>query len=252
MQLYLAVTPAEAQAAGRYTRSLAHVAYRIGPSSSLLRQNLLMNTRGGLLSLSDRESPAITAPEKLAAAVLRECGLRGYSGAVLDFEESPTPERRAFVKRLSEQMGRQLGLLVPEAYASDGGTVLVNTAVSGGSLLEHLQSSMGRYGRSALDLQRLSMDFILPALSGRGRPMPLEELQSLLKAEAPAVFFSQDLCARYFTYTRDGKTHFIIYDDAETLNRKLRIGSSLGYQTALVMYPEVSDLLEKLFGRESR
>ena len=52
MQIYLAVTPAEAQEASRFRCSLAHVAYCIGPDSTLLRQNLLLQTRGGLLSLS--------------------------------------------------------------------------------------------------------------------------------------------------------------------------------------------------------
>ena len=40
MQIYLAVTPAEAQEASRFRCSLAHVAYCIGPDSTLLRQNL--------------------------------------------------------------------------------------------------------------------------------------------------------------------------------------------------------------------
>ena len=89
MQVYLAVVPGEQQEASKYGRSFAHVAYRIGPGSTLLRQNLLLQTRGGLLSISDREAPLIEEPDALCAAVLRECGRRGYSGAVLDFEESP-------------------------------------------------------------------------------------------------------------------------------------------------------------------
>ena len=37
MQIYLAVTPAEAQEASRFRCSLAHVAYCIGPDSTLLQ-----------------------------------------------------------------------------------------------------------------------------------------------------------------------------------------------------------------------
>ena len=59
MQVYLAVVPGEQQEASKYGRSFAHVAYRIGPGSTLLRQNLLLQTRGGLLSISDREAPLI-------------------------------------------------------------------------------------------------------------------------------------------------------------------------------------------------
>ena len=75
MQLYLAVTPGEAREAAQYGRTLAHVAYRIGPGSTLLRQSLPLQTRGGLLSISDREAPMIGDPDALGAAVQRELAL---------------------------------------------------------------------------------------------------------------------------------------------------------------------------------
>ena len=88
MQIYLAVTPAEAQEASRFRCSLAHVAYCIGPDSTLLRQNLLLQTRGGLLSVTDRGAPFIASPERLSAAALRECGRRSYGGVLLDFDHT--------------------------------------------------------------------------------------------------------------------------------------------------------------------
>ena len=42
------------------------------------------------------------------------------------------------------------------------------------------------------------------------------------------------------------------YDDAETLRQKMRIAEPMGYRMALVMYPEVKDLLTPLFGPETR
>ena len=100
MQIYLAVTPAQLQEAAKYCRGFAHVAYRIGGDSALLRQNLLLQTRGGLLSVSDREAPPIPDPEKLCAAVLRECGRRSYSGVILDFDEPPTGDRMTLAQLL--------------------------------------------------------------------------------------------------------------------------------------------------------
>ena len=76
------------------------------------------------------------------------------------------------------------------------------------------------------------------------------ELQDLLDRESPSVFFSQDLCARYFTLTRQGQTHFVLFDDARTLRRKLDLARQLGIRDALVMLPEVEDLLEPLFAGE--
>lgn len=253
MQIYLAVTPEASQEAAGYCRNLAHVAYRIGPGSVLLRQSLLLQTRGGLLSVSDREAPFIDSPESLRDAVLRECGRRGYSGVLLDFEEAPRRDRRAFAAALAPALSAsRRALYLPEGYAGDipGAVALLCTAVSGGSFSQYLQEGVtraGGAGRLALDVQRLRMDFRLPARSGEGEPLTGEALASLMERESPAVFFSQDLCARYFTYSRDGEAHFVLFDDADTLNQKLRLGAGMGFGAAFFMWPEVRDIAPRLF-----
>ena len=62
VQLYLTAAPGDLPDAGRWGVRLAHVAYRIGPGSILLRQNLLLRTQGGLLTLSDADAPAVGRP----------------------------------------------------------------------------------------------------------------------------------------------------------------------------------------------
>lgn len=253
MQTYLAVTPEELREAGKYGRAFAHVAYRIGPGSTLMRQNLLIQTKGGLLSVSDREAPYIEDPQALCAAVLRECGRRNYGGVLMDFEERPRRDRLAF----AEQLGRALSqsrraLYLPEscARAAPGGIPLLCTALSGGNFVKRLQEAAAAQGgaaRVALDVQRLRMDFRLPARSGEGEPLSEEAFCRLSEREQPAVFFSQDLCARYFTYSRDGETHFVLFDDADTLAQKLRTGSSMGFAAAFLMWPEVRDIAGRLF-----
>ena len=248
MTLFLSVTPPERKAALRYTRELANVAYRIGPESALLRRDLPPEVRGGLLSVSDRDAPRITAPDRLCAAVLRECGRRSYRGAVLDFEEPPTPDRRGFVRLLCQQLRSvRRPLFVPESYAVPGAVVLINTAVSGGSFQQRLQEARSKYGAIALDVERLAMDFPLPAVTGEGTAMSRERLQKLMEEEKPAVFFSPELCARYFTCLRKGLPRFILFDDADTIRRKLRLGASMGVSSAFVMYPEVEDILPGIF-----
>ena len=54
MRLYLTVRPEDVREAAPYRRELAHAAYHIGEESALLRRNLLVQTSGGLLVLSDR------------------------------------------------------------------------------------------------------------------------------------------------------------------------------------------------------
>ncbi|WP_369283731.1 hypothetical protein [Oscillibacter sp. GMB15532] len=255
MQVYLAVTPQQLREASRFTRHFVHMAYRIGPESALLRQNLLVQTKGGLLGLSDHDAPTVEEPEKLAAAAVRECSRRNYGGAVLDFE---APQPRGDLLLLAGTMGKlfqknRLTLYVPEPYASAAPTAIVPvcTALSGGNLTQRLRdaASARSTGRLALDLERLMMDFPLPCPSGEGRPLRREELAELMEREQPSVFFSPDLCARYFTYACRGETHFILFDDGDTLLQKLRIGQNLGAQAAFFQYPEVSDLLGKLFGK---
>ena len=128
--------------------------------------------------------------------------------------------------------------------------VLICTAMSGGNFTERLREAAaqrGGAGRLGLDVQRLRMDFRLPARSGQGEPLSQEALDRLMERESPAVFFSQDLCARYFTYCRNGEAHFVLFDDAGTLTQKVKVGSSLGFSAAFFMWPEVRDIAGDLF-----
>lgn len=252
MQVYLAVTPGQLQEAARHCRNLAHVAYRVGEGSTLLRQSVLLQTRGGLLAVTDQDAPFIEDPEKLSAAAIRECGRRGFTGVLLDFQVR-TADRLAFARKLAPALARsRRTLYVPETYGLSvpGAIPLICTALSGGDFGQRLReaaSAAGGAGRLALDVQRLQMDFTLPARTGEGTPLTAGELQALMEQESPSVFFSQELCARYFTYARDGQTHFVLFDDAGTLQKKLHTGASLGFSAAFLMFPEVRDLLGELF-----
>lgn len=247
MRFILAAAPAETQAAAHHCRTLAHVAYRIGPDSTLLRQNTL-RAKGGILCVSDREAPPINAPETFCAAVIRECGRQNFSGVLLDFEEAPRQDRLVLARSLAQILSENKKVLyLPEKYTQTGpnAVILVCTALSGGNFNQRLQEAKAA-GCQGLDVQRLRMDFTLPAPSGEGTPLSGEELHQLMEREQPTVFFSRDLCTRYFTYARDGRVHFVLFDDAETLNRKVQIGTSLGFSTAFFMWPEIKDIAGKL------
>ena len=255
MQVYLSVTPQFCREGMKYRARLAHVAYRIGPDSHLLRQNLLIQTRGGLLSLSDEGCPPIQHPDVLCRELWQECGLRGYSGVLADFEAEITPDRMAFLRQLNSLLDRyNRRLFLPEALAVrvPASTAVVCTALSGGIFTRRMEEAARRFGpgRTAMDIQRLMMDFPLPCPSGTGAPLTLQQLEQLRREILPTPFYSRELCAKYFTYTRGGQSHFVVFDDGDTLREKLRTGNSLGLHAAFLMYPEVCDLLPDLLPRQ--
>lgn len=252
MQLYLAVTPDKLREASRYTDRLAHVAYRVGRDGRLTRRDLLARTRGGLMVLGDRDCGTIRDPAALCRDVWRECGNRGYGGVFADFEQRESADRTAFLNALGRILARNgKGLFVPEVYGGKTAqaSVLICTALSGGNLYQRLEESQRQFGRGrvAMDLQRLRMSFPLPCPSGEGEPLSREKLAEMRERKGGSVFYSNDLCAKYFTFTDNGESRFVLFDDGDTLRRKLRIGQDLGIAAGFLMYPEVEDILPELF-----
>ncbi|MBR3570830.1 MAG: hypothetical protein IKN96_08580 [Oscillibacter sp.] len=249
MQIYYAATASDFREAMGRGRRFAHVSYRIGAGSELLRNATPLQTNGDLMSIGDGGAGAVENPEALCGAVVRECLRRGYRGAVLDFEAPPRDDLREFAGRLETRLrGNRRVLYVPAPYAgaAPGATALVCTAVSGGNFEEYLRETLRERGGKpvALDVQRLRMDFQLPAPTGEGVPLDADAFEKL--REGRAVYFSPDLCARYFTCAHGGQAHFVLYDDADTIKRKLRIGEALGVETAFLQWPEVKDIADAL------
>jgi len=254
VQLYLAVTPEKLREASRYTDRLAHVAYRIGKEGRLVRRDLLARTRGGLMVLGDRDGGPVRDPAALCRDVWRECGNRGYGGVLADFEQTPASDKAAFLSALSRVLARNgKWLFVPESYGAQAGqaVVMICTALSGGNLRQRMEEAVQRFGRGrvALDLQRLRMSFPLPCPSGEGDPLTGQDLSALLEKKQQSVFYSSDLCAKYFTDTDGSGSRFVLFDDADTLRRKIHLGQELGIAAAFLMYPEVEDVLPDLLGQ---
>ena len=69
-------------------------------------------------------------------------------------------------------------------------------------------------------------------------------LLSLRQKHHSSVYFSRELMANYFTYSAERGTHFVLFDDEETLRQKVSLAQRLGIPSAFVMYPEIADLLQ--------
>ena len=96
----------------------------------------------------------------------------------------------------------------------------------------------GAYLSSLMGMDRevdLSLDW---SQSGK------QELNALLEERRPSVFFSNELCAHYFTYmSRENGAHFVLFDDAGSIRKKLLTAQALGIDRAVLSYPQTADLL---------
>ena len=252
-QLILAVPPEDVTAAQSYGLTLAHVAYRVGGGPHLFRSNLPIPVRGGLMYIDDSGFDGRGTPDTFCQEVVRECSARGFGGIICAFDRN-LPLLAAIVAQLGPMLARQSrSFYVSEPYGrhTATGRVLIPTALSGGRLRQRLSEAAERYGtgRVALAVERSAEDFFLPSPNGQGRPLTREELAAKRKELSPSIFFSDELCARYFTYmNRQSGAHFVLFDDAGSIRKKLRLAEAMGIDRALFFYPEVSDLLPDILG----
>ena len=228
----------------------AHLAYRLGPGPHLFRADSTA-PRGGLMVVDDKDFDGLGKIGPLCQEILRECQARGFSGAVLDFE-GRLPPLEQVARQLDEQLTRRgWTLFVPERYAPHAphARVLIPSALSGGSLQRRLEEALEHFGESrvVLALEKRAEDFFLPSPTGSGQPLTPQELEDLKQRLSPSVFFSRELCARYFTYmSRDNGAHFVLFDDGDTLQRKVEVARKLGVHTFLAPWAEAAPYASQL------
>ena len=252
IKLIVTAPPDAFRAASACGLTLGHIAYRVGPGAHLLRANIPLNMRGGLMVVDSGGFDGRGEPEVFCQQVLRECNARSYQGVILDFEGHPHPLLGQIVKQLGALLPRRgWSLYVTEAYAdfSDQARVILPSALSGGSFTQRLMDAAERYGahRLALGIQRSAEDFALPSPSGSGTPLNREELAQRINNRGAAIFFSDDLCAHYFTYmSHQSGAHFVLFDNAGSIRKKIKIAQNLGFSACLLAWPEVDDILEEI------
>lgn len=246
---YILTTPESVSQLHPWAVLPACLAYRLSPNLSLLRLRGAQNLRGGLMVISDCTADPRGVPERFCLEVLQECTYRGYRGVILDFERT-LPLLTQLVRRLGEVLSRRgITLFVPEPYAphAPNAKVLIPSALSGGSLTQRLETAVQCFGpgRVVLAVEQAAEDFILPAPEGCGRSLSAEELEQLKAELRPHTFFSQPLCARYFTYRRGEEFHFVLFDDLHTLCQKTHTARCAGIHQFLLPWQAISSAPER-------
>ena len=253
MQLHLLLTPDHLKDGLALTGHLVHVAFCVGGDGTLLARSLPATLQGGQLALRCEDPFPAAAAETIAREVMHTALCRNFGGILLDAPALPCV--LALIGQLAPLCRYyKRKLYIPEccAAATQEATVLICTALSGGSLRQRLEEACHRYGaeRIALDLQRLMMDFSLPCPTGVGTPLTAEQLSKLQQGHS--VYYCAELCARYFTRQCGSETRFVLFDDADTLGRKMELAESLGIGEGFFTWPEVADILPQLFSNEQR
>ena len=75
-----------------------------------------------------------------------------------------------------------------------------------------------------------------------GEALSAQEFFRLQREYEPVSFFSQELCARYFTYRQGQETYFVLYDDPSTVSSKLNRARRMGLGAAFVLYRDFGPL----------
>lgn len=219
-------------------------AYRVAPGPRLQRSCGPIPVRGGLLALGLDAGAEEGNWSGFCRQCVLECRSRGAVGVLTDWDRF---SRKLFfaARMLAGQLeAAGLELWVPEAYAgvSQQVRVLVSSALSGGSLALRLQEAAKQYGgeRVVLALERMQEDFRLPAPGQQGTRLTSAQL-ARLRERRPCIYWSEDLCARYFTYRSQDGVHFVLFDDADSLRRKMELARSAGIGRTAAAWAEISD-----------
>ena len=263
MKIYLA---SAANAVPELPPQLSHaqMLYRVRGSRLYRARRIRGLAALGLAVVSIAEYSGGAPSSHLLAELVNEVQSARLDGIILDLgatQRTPTPLQSALSAELTSALSPRR-VFVPESLgkSATGAYVLVQTALSCGKLERHLTNAVGRYGtlsngsvRVALECDRVRMDFALPTPAGFGTEITAERLQELWFAnnavtppDKLCAFFSESLCVDYMFY-RDGQTpHFVLYDNLETLRRKLTLAESLGITQSIMFYPHVADILPEL------
>ncbi len=251
--LILTATPQDTRAASLLNGRIAHLAYRVGHGLTLQRGSIGSSMRGGLMVLSDDTYDGSRGDvSSLCREVLRECSARNFEGIVADFEQAYAQHLEQFVTECAPQLRqRGMSLFVNTRYAnlSPDSRVIIPTAMVSGSLRQRLAQAQERYGhRLAIEIERIARDITLPDPQSQGARLDRAQLQALL--DERQVFFSQELCTHYFTYKQPdtGETHFVLFDDAQSIMKKMQLSSSMGVMEGFLLYPEAADIWDVLAG----
>lgn len=244
-RLLIALTPSELGVKTRHTQ--IHNIYRVDGALHLLRANLSSEVRTGghWLGIASHHPSPKGSVREFCGQVLREVERRGYVGVACGFSGQANLVLREVVAQLEECLPVG-GLHVPECYgdATQNAQVMVSSAISGGTLFHRMETAMTRFGkeRVVMEMDCIAEDLYLPSPTGSGEGLSLDQVNALRRRVSASVFFSKELCTRYFTYqNHESGLHFVLFDDGDTVSEKIKRMEKWGLGGGILHYGQVRD-----------
>ncbi len=244
MQLIVAAQPEDLEDAQSLITPLAHIAYRVGSDGRLYRAEDASKISGGTMVIGSDLSEHYFS-DSLISDIIAECKTRKFSGILVNFENNE------LLQQLSKELkAANISLIVHEewGYEYETATVLVSSAISGGTLKQRLSEAAETFGaeRILLDIEPIFKDFLLPAPDGEGKSLSFDEFSELTDRYSSATFYSPELCCNYYTYFESGNTHIVLYDTAGTVKKKLQLAESIKIERAIFIYRETKSILKRI------
>lgn len=180
------------------------------------------------------------SPNAFAAAAVSAAKSRRFCGIMADLERPILQQTVSALDTAAYAAGLQLLIPLALAQAAPHAIIIADTAISGGSLLHRFDSLAARYGRERLAAQLICScaDFPLPCSVPNGTALSPSEFDALREETHASLFFSKELCAKYFTYSKNDQAHFVLFDDSDTLQYKAEQLFHCGIETMLVVFPD--------------
>ena len=230
----------------------AHMAYSVGRGFRLYRAREMANASGGFMVLEIGRFQGGGPSASIVDNVVSECERREFKGVVLDADgRSKTAVTMSLAHSLAAALQKkELLLFVPEDFYTAGENMIIrlSTALSGGTLIRHLSDCTEKYGAKnvAVEIERVRMDFNIPSLSGVGKELSPAGLEKLTAKRSGKLFYSPELATNYFMHRENGQPGFVLFDDADSIKKKLSVVRNADIRFAFVYYPQVMDILDDI------
>ncbi len=173
-----------------------------------------------------------------AGELAEECRRRELTAVLAGFGQSPALETARFCDALLRR-GLQPILTESAWRGGCGAEMLISTALTAGDLSGRLKAALERCPQLCLDLERLCRSVPAARPGDEGAALSRQALAGLLR-QGGKVSLSPELMCKSLRTEIKGEGRLILFDDRETLEKKLRLAASLGIRRGFLLYPEWS------------